>query len=755
MRVSDLARKLAITTDELRPQLSKFGVQSNAKELETPLALEIFAELKDQVIEKKVIEKESEAELMGMVFEEEEEETEKEEKPAVAPEKGTTAVANEKTTSSTPQKSAGGSQEAARNRWARAKKASEKLLTRKVKKMEKDTIKRLTRQQEKVAEAMNMPSTLGVSPNREIKIGEVIAIRELSEKMGVSPIRIVGELLKNGMMVNLNQTIDFDTATIVAENFGCKVERDSAAVSGYDILKGNISKLLEDDKKNLTPRPPIVAVMGHVDHGKTTLLDAIRKTKVVESESGGITQHIGAYQVVYSKRKITFLDTPGHEAFTAMRARGARATDIAIIVVAADEGVKPQTIEAINHAKDAKVPIIIALTKIDKPAANLEKVKGELAEHDLQASDWGGETEMIGVSAVTGKGIEDLLELVLLTNDIDPVMANPNREAVGTVIESHLDRSLGPIATILINTGTLKIGDNFVIGPVIGKVKKMLDDNKKSIKTAEPGKPIQIAGLDTLPLTGIGEILQALPSSEAARKKSVELKKLLEVSARKKVTGINQLINRINTGELKELKIVLKTDVEGSLEAIRESVAKVGSEEVKAKIIHGGVGGVTETDVLMAAAADGLLIAFHVKIPPTVAKLANHEGVSIRQYTIIYKLLEEIEKMLSGLLDPEEVETELGELEVRGVFYTKGKDQIIGGMVKSGALRVGANARIFRDGELIDESKITTLKREKENAKEVKSGFECGIGLSLKKAKVQVGDIVQAWKVEKKERVLS
>ena len=413
MRTSDLARKLGIKTEELRTKLSNFGVAEKTLEIDAEKAMEIV-----ESWEKK---EEPKQELMGMVFDEEPEEKETDEKAEKKKRTETDTEAEEKKESH--EQKVNGDQEAARARWARAKKASEKLISRKVKKMEKEKVKRITRQQERFEEAMQDTSKQAAATKGEVKIGDAISVRELGEKMGVSPIRVVGELLKNGVMSNLNQIIDFETATIVAEAFSCKVTRDTAAVSGKEILKGNIAKLLEDDPANLVERPPIVAVMGHVDHGKTTLLDAIRKTNVVKNESGGITQHIGAYQVEVATsekkkskklRQITFLDTPGHEAFTTMRARGARATDIAIIVVAAEEGVKPQTVEATNHAREAKVAIIVAITKIDKPGANIEKVKGELAEHNLQPSDWGGKTEVVEVSAPTNQGVEGLLEIILL-----------------------------------------------------------------------------------------------------------------------------------------------------------------------------------------------------------------------------------------------------------------------------------------------------------------------------------------------------
>lgn len=758
MRITDLARKIGLSTEELRPQLNEFGIAQNAKEVSTEVANKIVEAATKKT--SKGATGEPEQELMGMFFEEAEVEeepitetaetkTRSEEKTAEPKEKKETDTQAAKTAPSINR-----DQEEARARWARAKAASEKILKRKIKHLEKENVRRLTRQQEKLEAVMKSPVQEAAAMHREVKVGDTLSIRDFSEKMGVSPIRILAELLKNGVMANLNQVIDFDTAVIIGESFGCKVTRDTSAISSKDILKGNIAKLLEDDPENLTPRPPIVAVMGHVDHGKTTLLDAIRKTNVVAGESGGITQHIGAYQVEHKGRKITFLDTPGHEAFTAMRARGARATDIAIIVVAAEEGLKPQTLEAIDHAKEAGVPIVVAITKIDKPEANIERVKGELSEHELVPTQWGGKTEVIGVSGKTGQGIEELLEIVLLTNDVDPVKGNPNREAVGTVIESLLDRNLGPVVTVLVNTGTLRIGDNFIIGPVLGRVKKMLDYKGKSIKEAEPGTPVRIAGLDALPTQGVGEILQVMTSIEVARKKASEMQNLLDLTKKEKSTGISHLIGRISSGELKELKIVLKTDVEGSLEAIRENIRKIGNENTKTKIIHGGVGNVSDTDVLMAAAADGIIIAFHVKVSTNVKKLADREGVSIRQHTIIYKLLEEIEKLLNGLLDPEEVEKELGELEVRGVFFVKGKEQTVGGMVKSGILQNGANIRLIRQDKLIDEGKILSLKREKENVKEVRDGFECGLKVTVNTEKIQEGDLIRAWKIEKIKRTL-
>ncbi len=773
MRVTDLARKLKISTTDLRERLADFGVGSDIKDIPTKKATEIQTALKDGITPK---EEEPEQELMGMFFEsadnddkdkEEENEKEEEEKSEIddeeseeegsEPEKPETESAAKEDSPALPigpaiQRSTA-EREAARSRWAAAKKASEKIIAKKVKKMETDKIKQVKSKDDvaRFAAAQSTPYT-SHGPKREIEIGDAVGVRELAQHLGISPVRIVGELFKNGVMANINQVIDFDTASIIAEAFNATVKRDTTAVSGEDLLAGNIEKLLQDEPENLSERPPIVAVMGHVDHGKTTLLDAIRQAEVAEGEAGGITQHIGAYQVTHKDRSITFLDTPGHEAFTAMRARGARATDIAILVCAAEEGVKPQTIEAINHAKDAGVPIIVALTKMDKEGANIDKVKGELNEHGLQAADWGGKIEMVPVSAKTGEGIEELLEMVLLVNDLEPVKGNPAREAVGTVIESHLDKSFGPVATVLINTGTLRTGDNFVIGTVVGRVKKMFDYKRKIIKEAPPGTPVQIAGLDGLPERGIGEILQVLDSSNDAHQKANELTRLIEIKARQKVTTMNQLIGQIGAGTLKELKIVVKADVEGSLEALRESLEKIKTEGVSTKIIHGGVGEVTETDVLMAEAANALLVAFHVKVPVRIEKIANHEGVTIRRHTIIYKLIEEVEKMLSGMLDPEEIEVELGTLEIRGIFLTKPSEQIVGGIVKDGKLLKNVAVRIIREEKVIGEGKITDLKREKESVGEVKEGFECGLKVAVKNLKLQEGDLLTAYRIEKQKR---
>jgi len=782
MRVTDLARKVDMKTADLRERLPDFGVATDAKDIETELAHEIMAKLNSGETAASVADEDDEGpELMGMMFDDEEEEepaveekdeeseekedSEDEESEEKDEEKPARVVAAGFNVGERRQKSSA-DQEAARDRWAAAKKASETGVEKKVQPAGLPQIQRLSggsgrtkpvrepevqRKPKKVQELVIDTS----QPKREIALGDTISIREFGEKMGVSPVRIVMELLKNGVMTTVNASIDFDTAVIMSDTFWVEIVRDTTAVSGEDLLKGNIEKLLEDDEKNLVDRAPVIAVMGHVDHGKTTLLDAIRKANVASGESGGITQHIGAYQTTVKDRKITFLDTPGHEAFTAMRARGARATDIAVLVVAADDGVKPQTIEAINHAKDAGVPIVVAITKADKDGANLDRVKGELAEHGLQAADWGGETEMVPVAAPTSMGVDELLDIILLTNDLDPVKGNPNREAVGTIIESHLDKSLGPVATLLINTGTLRVGDDFIVGPHAGRIKKMLDHRGKAVKIAEPGDPVLIVGMGTLPERGIGEILQAFPDATSAKAKAEEFARLLDMKAKQKVTNLGQLLGQINTGKIKELKIVLKSDVEGSLEAIRASIEKIENPEVKPKIIHAGVGDVTETDVLMAAAAGGLLLAFHVDANPHVSKIADQEGVTIRRHKIIYKLLEEIEKMLGGMLEAEEVETDIGELEVKGIFLSKKKEMIIGGIVKEGYLEQGSAIRLYRGDEEYGIGRISSIQKGQDTAKKVEINHECGLKVELKGGIiVEEGDRIIAWKKETIEKTL-
>ncbi len=596
--------------------------------------------------------------------------------------------------------------------------------------------------------------TGGVSVKADlIEIGDSISVKEFAEKSGIGPARIIGELMKNGILANINQQIDFATLEILASEFGITLERKRGEVDIEDVMHGNLGNLLvESDKSKLIQRPPVVTVMGHVDHGKTKLLDYIRKTDVVAGESGGITQHIGAYQVVKNGRKITFLDTPGHEAFTAMRARGARATDIAILVVAADEGVKPQTVEALNHAKEAGVPIIVALTKIDKPNINIDKVKGQLSELELQPEDWGGKTIVVPVSAVSGAGIDTLLEMILLTADIEDLRANPNRPAVGTVIEAHLDPSLGSVATILINTGTLKMMDPIMVGSAYGRIKLMRDHKGKRLKELGPSDTAQIVGLSKTPQSG--DVLQVVHNEKEARMKATAIEQI----ERSRISGsmgmsMEDLIVRIKEGRLRTLKVVLKADTQGSLEAIVDSLQKIKGQNVGVKIIHSGAGNVSESDVNMAAASQGVVLSFHVETPPQVVQSAERANVQIFKYTIIYELIDQVKKLLSGLLEPEIVEVELGELEVKGIFFTKRKEMIIGGKVLTGVMQKKVKVQVMRGGNEVGEGTIMSLQKGDTAVDEVKAGNECGIRFEGQ-LQIQMGDILKAHKKETRMRTL-
>ena len=558
-----------------------------------------------------------------------------------------------------------------------------------------------------------------VDRDKVIEISDVISVKEFSEKTGLGAAKIIGELMKNGILANINQQIDFDTAQIIADDLGVKIKKKVSEASAEDVFKGDLDALLqEEDPADLRVRPPIVVIMGHVDHGKTSLLDFIREENVVKSESGGITQHIGAYQVEKNEKKITFLDTPGHEAFTAMRARGAKITDIAILVVAADEGVKPQTIEAIQHAQEAKVPIIVAINKIDKDGADPDRVKGELGEYELIPEEWGGSTIMVPVSAHTGEGVPTLLDMILLVADLENLKANPKRAAVGTVIEAHLDKSLGPIATVVINSGTLKVMDNIVIGGTHGRVKVMKNHIGKNVKNAKPSMPVLIAGLSQTPQSG--DIFQVVSDEKSARVQSQNVQTLVDAD-RLARRGIGEIISQIGSGDMKQFKLVLKADTKGSLEALKQSLAEIKNEDVGVKVILSGVGNVSESDVMMAAAAGGIVMAFHTSMNPNVKHVAERENVEVLNYTIIYKLLEDVRKIVSGLLEPEIIETILGKAEVRQIFLTKKKEMIVGCKVTEGVVKK-EKVRVFRGEEKVGEGQITTLKKVDKSVQEVQEG---------------------------------
>lgn len=585
-----------------------------------------------------------------------------------------------------------------------------------------------------------------------VEIPSIISLKEFSEKCGLPVADVISTLLKNGIMATINQKLDYETAEIVASELGVEVKMKAEEASAEDLLEGDMEKLLQDDKKKLKTRPPIVSIMGHVDHGKTKILDYIRKANVVATEAGGITQHIGAYQVEKKGQLITFLDTPGHEAFTSMRARGAKATDIAILVVAADEGVKPQTIEAINHAKEAGIPIIVAINKIDKPNANPEKVKGELVEHGLQSEDWGGKTIMAPVSAITGEGMDNLLDMILLVAEMEDLKANPSRLAVGTVVESHLDKSLGPVATILVNTGTLRVGDTIVVGTSLGRIKAMHDHRGKLVKKAPPSAAVRISGLAKVPQSG--EIVQAFKQEKVAKNRAEQLARIMQ----EKEDGLNgsmveRIVSQINTGEISFLKVVLKADTKGSLEAIMQALHKIKTTDVAVKVIHFGVGNISDTDVVMASASQALLLGFHVKSSVHVQKLAEKERIDIKDYTIIYKLIEDIKAILSGMLEPEINVIELGEIEIKEIFLSKKTWVIAGGTVKKGKVESKSMVRVKRDGETLFETELEALKHVKEDVSELEKGSDCGIKIKTPKP-VQAGDILEVFKVEKIERNL-
>lgn len=563
-----------------------------------------------------------------------------------------------------------------------------------------------------------------------------ISVKEFAEKAGVQVPKVIQALMKNGVLATITQSIDFDTAAIVAAELGVTVERELETARVEDLLSGNLKDLLNDEPEHLHPRPPVVVIMGHVDHGKTSILDAIRQSNIVSGESGGITQHIGAYQVQHDGKAITFLDTPGHQAFTAMRARGAQVTDIAILVVSAEEGVKETTIEAINHVKEADIPMIVAVNKIDRPNADLERVKGELAAQGVQPEEWGGSVPFVPTSAVTKEGITSLLDHILLIAEIRDLKANPNRPAVATIIESHLDPSHGPLASAIINTGTLRIGDVYICGQSSGKVRAMTDAQGKKLTDTGPSGAVRVSGFDSVP--HVGDILQVVPSERHARDL---LKKIMNQSQTQVRKGLGDFVSLLHEGKLRQLKIVLKADAQGSLEALQSSLEKLGTEEVQVKVIHSAVGAVSESDVMMATASSALVLAFRCLVPAAVLRTAERELVQIRQYEVIYTLLDEVQGLLSGLLEPEEQEKILGHLEVKGIFLTKKSEQIIGGRVTDGVIK-RLPFRLLRKGELVGTGRILMLRKVDTDIKEAKEGTECGLRVDTT-LPVELGDVIE------------
>src|SRR2546427_2589170 len=588
-----------------------------------------------------------------------------------------------------------------------------------------------------------------------VALPKTIIVGDLARALDVSVVDVIRGLVNMGVMVSINQSVDFETATLVANELGIETRAEEEAAPVVEEqpeaeLVGAKEILWQDeDPAKLRTRPPVITVLGHVDHGKTSLLDAIRVTNVTAREAGGITQHIGAYQIEHNGRKVTFLDTPGHEAFTAMRARGAQVTDVAVLVVAADDGVQPQTIEAISHIKAAQVPIVVALNKIDRPDANTDQVKAQLAEHGVTIEEYGGDTPLVPVSAKTKQGIDDLVETVLLVADVAELKADPGRPAIGRVIEAHLDKGRGPVATVLVQTGTLERGDLVVAGTTFGKVRAMVDDKGKNVGRAEPSLQVEILGLPEVPEAG--DVIRAVHDEKAA-------KVLVAQNARERAGSataerpatLDEMFEQVKEGKAKELKLVLKADVQGSLEAIKGALAKVPQDEVALSVIHDAVGDITESDLTLAAASGAAVIGFNTKMEAPARRVADSTNVDVRQYKVIYELLDDVQKALTGMLEPEMVESTLGHAEVRQIF-TSGKTTIAGCMVVDGVIRRGAQARVLGGGTAVYDGKIATLRRIKDDVREVNAGLECGIVLDNNND-VQVGDVIECYVVQPKPR---
>ena len=583
-----------------------------------------------------------------------------------------------------------------------------------------------------------------------IEIPETVNVKTFADKLGESPNSVIGKLIGLGTMAGLNDQIDFDTANLVAMEFGKEIFKEEE----YDALEEQSYDLdYEDKEENLVERPPVVSVMGHVDHGKTSILDAIRNTSVTRGEAGGITQHIGAYTVKVNDKNISFLDTPGHEAFTEMRMRGAKSTDIAILVVAADDGVMPQTVEAINHAKAAEIPIIVAINKMDKEAADQNRVMQGLMEYGLVPEEWGGDTIMVPVSAHTGDGIKDLLEMVLLVAEVKELKANPNRDAVGIIIEAQLDKSRGPVATVLVQKGTLHQGDYVVTGSASGRIRAMFDSKGKPIKNAGPSIPAQILGLSDV--AEAGDKIYAVKDEKVARDyadRAAEFKREERLIA-KANTNLEDMYSDIQEGELKELNIIVKTDVKGTVDAVSSSLTKLSNEEVKVSVIAGAVGGITESDVLLAQASNAIIIGFNVRPTQGALERAKDNNIEIRTYSVIYEAIEDVSKAIVGMLDPEFKENVLGRAEVRDTFKIPGAGTIAGVMITNGVVTRKSKIRLLRDNVVIFDGDISSMKRFKDDASKLQAGFEGGIGLE-RYNDIKVGDVMEAYEMVETERSL-
>ncbi len=597
-------------------------------------------------------------------------------------------------------------------------------------------------------EARKEKKVIPVKVITEIEVGETIPVGELASRMGKTSAEVVKKLMMLGIMATQNQSVDYETAALVGMDFGIDVKQE-VIVTKEDMLAELTTH--EDTEDELVPRPPVVVVMGHVDHGKTSLLDAIRHTNVIEGEAGGITQHIGAYSVTLNDRVITFLDTPGHEAFTTMRARGAQVTDVAILVVAADDGIMPQTVEAINHAKAAGVQIVVAINKIDKEGANPDRVRQSLVEYDLVPEEWGGDTVCVEISAKKRINIDGLLEMVLLVADMQELKANPNRDAQGTVIEAQIDKGRGPVATVLVQNGTLKVGDFVIAGTAVGRIRAMVNDKGRRVKIATPSTPVELLGLseapsggDTFVVVNDEKLARAVAEQRRQEMKETEFNQVVKVS-------LDNLFSQIDEGNMKELDIIVKADVQGSVEAVKQSLEKLSNDEVRVKVIHGGVGAVNESDVMLANASNAIIVGFNVRPDAGALASAEQHEVDIRLYRVIYQAIEEIEAAMKGMLDPEFREVVLGYAEVRQTFKVSGVGTIAGCYVTQGIIRRNADIRVVRDGIIIHEGKIDSLKRFKDDAREVSENFECGLGIANFND-IKEGDTIECFVMEEIER---
>ena len=605
----------------------------------------------------------------------------------------------------------------------------------------------IVRGKRKKKQQASAPRPEPVKIEKAFMTAETITVRDLSERIGKPAGEIIKKLMMLGIIATINNELDFDTAQLVCSEFGVELEM-KLAETAEDALK---NEDVEDSEEDLLPRPPVVTIMGHVDHGKTSLLDYIRKTRVTAGEAGGITQHIGAYTVEIRGQKITFLDTPGHEAFTAMRARGAQATDIAILVVAADDGVMPQTIEAINHAKAAGVQTIVAINKMDKVGADPERIKQQLTEYGLVTEEWGGDTIMVPVSAVTGQGVDQLLEMILLVAEVQDYRANPNRKARGIIIEARLDKGRGPVATVLVKTGTLRVGDTIVAGTAYGRVRAMVNDRGERVKEALPSDPVEVIGFNDVPEAG--DIITAVDDDSLSRRVAEERKDKLRAALIKnqQKASLDDLFSQISAGQIKDLNLIIKADVQGSVEAVKQSLEKLSNDEVRVRCIHGGVGAITETDIMLASASNAIIIGFNVRPDNNVRETAEREKIDIRLYRVIYNAIEDVEKAMKGMLAPKFREVVLGSAQVRQVFKVTGAGTVAGCYVTDGKVVRNAQARLLRDSVVIHEGRVDSLKRFKDDAKEVAAGYECGMGFESYND-IKEGDVIECFQMEEIEQ---